>query len=100
MDIYSVLFGILIAHLITFIVCLIFQENDDIPIIVGSFLIFVPYYFLGTLFKKIRIWYIRKYQVPVSLSVKYDWKNGSPISDKQHLEVYRVNKRKLKRYKT
>lgn len=99
MDFNGILLGIFLAHLITFIVCLLFQDNEDIPIIVGSFLIFVPYYFLGTLLKKIRIWYIRKYQVPVALSVKYDWKNGSPISNKQYLDVYRVNKRKLKKYK-
>ena len=55
MDFNSILLGIFLAHLITFIVCLLFQDNEDIPIIVGSFLIFVPYYFLGTLLKKIRI---------------------------------------------
>ena len=51
MDFNSILFGIFLAHLITFIVCLLFQDNEDIPIIVGSFFIFLPYYFLGTLLK-------------------------------------------------
>ena len=37
MDFNSILLGIFLAHLITFIVCLLFQDNEDIPIIVGSF---------------------------------------------------------------